>query len=108
MVSREEYARIIESFLIEMTGHVHTYSDAALRALPDFGAELDEHVRLLRDPATQATDAVPMAMGLVDEFVRATWDDTISECYGLYVDMSRGRSQHHPDGGTSEFPAAAT
>jgi hypothetical protein len=108
MVSREEYARIIELFLEEMTGHVHTYSDAALRALPGVGTELDEHLRLLRDPATQAADALPMAMGLVDEFARATWDATITECYALYVDMSGGRSQHHPDGGTSGSRAAAT
>ena len=108
MVSRDEYARIIESFLMEMSGHVHTYSEAALRALPEFGAELDEHVRILRDPATQAADAVPLAFGLVDEFVEATWDDTITECYALYVDMSGGRSQHHPGGGAPESPAAAT
>ena len=108
MVSREEYARIIESFLTEMSGHVHTYSEPALRALPDFGGELDEHMRILRDPATPAAAAVPLAFGLVDEFVGATWHDTITECYALYVDMTKGRSQHHPDGGTSASPAAAT
>ena len=91
MVSRDEYQRVIESFLMEMPGLVIT-TEPALRKLPKLGSELDEYVGALRDTEASPEELLRTALGLIDEFVRDTRDSTIDECYRLYSDLSRGRS----------------
>jgi len=91
MVSRDEYQRIIESFMMEMPGIVIT-TEARLRKLPHLGPELDEYVSGLRDPSSTPEELLRTALGFVDEFVRDTWDDTIDASYQLYCDLGRGSS----------------
>ena len=107
MVSREEYARVIESFMMEMPGLCMTHNEAALRRLPALGPELDEYLAQLRDPSLSADKVLATAFGFVDEFVGAAWDEVITESYALYVDLAGGRSHQHPEGGepTSDAPA---
>jgi hypothetical protein len=91
MVSRDEYQRIIESFMMEMPGIVIT-TEATLRKLRNLGPELDEYIHGLRDPEASPEVILRTAFGLIDEFVRDTWDNTIDESYRLYSDLARGRS----------------
>ena len=100
MVSRDEYARIIESFMMEMPGLCMTHNEAALRQLPPLSEELDAYITQLRDPSRSPDQVLATAFGFVDEFVGAAWQDVIAESYALYVDLSRARSgsQHGTDG----------
>jgi hypothetical protein len=90
MVSRDEFARVIESFMKEMPGLVIT-TEPVLRKLPRLGPELDEYIAGLRDPTRSADEVLGTAFGLVDEFVRDTWEHVIDESYRLYADL-RGHS----------------
>lgn len=92
MVSRDEYQRVIESFMMEMPGIVFT-TEPALRKLPNLGPELDEYITGLRDPEASPDMILRTAFGLIDEFVRDTWDNTIDSSYQLYSDLSHGHSK---------------
>ena len=91
MVSRDEYQRIIESFMMEMPGMVIT-SETSIRKLPRLGPELDHYLASLRDPAASPEDVLRTAFGLIDEFVADRWDDVIDASYQLYSDLRRGQS----------------
>src|SRR5690242_14901816 len=92
MVDRGEYDRVIESFMMEMPGQCLTQSEASLRKLPNLGPELDEYLAQLRDPSRTPEEVLQTALGLVDEFVRDTWDRVMAESYTLYTDLARGSS----------------
>jgi hypothetical protein len=91
MISRDEYERVVESFMMEMPGIVITTEDR-LRKLPNLGPELDEYLTGLRDPTASPEEVLRTAFGLVDEFVRDVWNRAIDESYQLYSDLGRGRS----------------
>jgi hypothetical protein len=91
MVGRDEYERVIESFMMEMPGIVVT-TEPALRKLPHLGPELDEYMPSLRDPAASPEQVLRTAFGLIDEFVREKWSIAIAESYQLYCDLARGGS----------------
>jgi hypothetical protein len=96
MVNRDEYDRVVESFMMEMPGVCITHSEAVLRKLPHLGPELDEYIALLRDPNLSPGEVLRTAFGLIDEFVRDTWESTMSESYALYADLARGSSESGP------------
>jgi hypothetical protein len=97
MVNREEYERVVDSFLMELRGICSAINKADLNRLPGFAKELRESIAMLCDPSTADEDVVGLAFGIVDVFMQAEWADIMEECYALYVDMSGGKSHRHPD-----------
>jgi len=94
MISREDHESAIEGFMMEMSAICSAQRSTTLKSLPGFLDEVKEHVELSRDATPEETLA--MSFGLVDEFVKASWDSAMREAYALYVDMNGGRSHRHP------------
>jgi hypothetical protein len=71
MISREEYERVISTFLVELN-HIllHTRAES-LQTLPKFGSELGQYLADLRGPGLDPAQTLYTAFGLVDEFIDA-------------------------------------
>jgi hypothetical protein len=99
MLNQADFEAVIDSFLMEMSGICAAKSEAELRRLPGFVAELEESAALMRDAVDVPTRLLPLSFGVVDQFVQANREEVIRECYALYVDMNGGRSHRHPEAG---------
>lgn len=97
MITRDEYARAIDSFLMELHGSVAALTEADIQRMPAFLAELQESIQYFRNPSTTLENVVGFSFGVIDEYVRATWAEAIDESYALFVDMSGGKSHRHLD-----------
>lgn len=97
MIDREEYERVVESFLMELQFACASLTDTKLEILPHFVSELQESIAALRDPSRTNADIVGFSFGIIDEFVLATWPTIITEAYALYTDFSGGKSHRHPE-----------
>ena len=98
LISREDFAKALESFFMEAQGLVISDAEKVLAESAEIRAELDESLALMRDPRTSREQLIALAVGIVDEFVQANWENVVEESYALYVDMNGGRSKHHPAG----------
>jgi hypothetical protein len=96
MLSREEYERVIESFLMELQATYADLGDQDVHQRPTFVQELHEAKVLLCNPESSDSDIVGYAFGVVDEFVHAAWTEVMHEAYALYVDLSGNQSHRHP------------
>ena len=84
MLNREEYERVIKTFLVELN-HLCLYaSEEDLRALPQLNAEIDRYLEGLRDPENEAGQALYTAFAYVDEYIGADWDRVASAGYEAY------------------------
>jgi hypothetical protein len=84
VLSREEYERIIKSFLVELNHLCLDASEKDLRALPRLNPEIDGYLEGLRDPEDDAGQALCTAFAYVDDYVGADWDRVASAGYAAY------------------------
>jgi hypothetical protein len=97
MISREEYERAVDTFLMELHATCVALEDQHIdRMSQDFKVELQDAIEGLRDPGSTASDIVARSFGVMDEFVHTIWDELMIEGYALYMDMSGGQSHRHP------------
>ena len=96
LMTRDEFSYALDAFLIEAHGLLMVDPEKVLPANAELRTEIEETLAGLRDPRTTAVEAVGLALGIVDEFVRARWDYMVDESYGTYLDMNGGRSTPHP------------
>ncbi len=96
MRSREEFARAIDAFLFKMIFLTSVETGKSLDALPGFSEELAGVLESFRRPGAHPEDVLGTALGLVDEYVHARWEEVMEEAYALYTDMAGGRSRRHP------------
>lgn len=87
MMSRDEFARAIQSFLGELSAIAVAKSPEDLRHLLGFDAEVREAREILQNRRTAANVIVSTAVGLVDEFAHRSWDEIIDKAYAFYVDQ---------------------
>ena len=90
MVSQTDFEAVLESFMSEMSAICSAKSERELRALPGFFDELKESAVLMQDAASTPARLLPLAFGVIDEFVQANRAEVVRECYELYVHMNRG------------------
>lgn len=90
LIGRDEFRYALDAFFIEAHGLLMVDPEKVLPANAELKAEIEETLAGLRDPRTTAVEAVSLALGIVDEFVRARWDFVVDESYGTYLDMNGG------------------
>ncbi len=88
MISRDEYERVIESFMMEMQATCAGLRAHDIHRLPEFVQELHETKSRLCHPASADEDIVGFAFGILDEFVHAAWTTVMDDSYALYVALS--------------------
>ncbi|MDP9311759.1 MAG: hypothetical protein M3R24_12910 [Chloroflexota bacterium] len=93
MISRDEYERVIESFMMEMQAMCAGLRASDLQQLPRFVQELQEAKLLLCNPTPADEDLVGYAFGILDEFVHAAWTTVMQDSYALYVALSGDKGQ---------------
>lgn len=68
MLSREQYAEIVSSYLVELNHIIKNATPDDLKALPGFSEEMAEYVADLRDSDNDTANVLSAAFGLVDEY----------------------------------------
>jgi len=91
MVSRDDFERVIDSFLLDLRGVCAGKSLRELQAIPDFYKEYQESVALLKHEHTSGSDYLPLAFGMIDEFVRASWQEVVEGGYRHYRAVAGSR-----------------
>jgi hypothetical protein len=86
MMSKDEFADAIHSFLGELSAVAASNSPEDLARLLGFSAELREAREIFQDRRTPSNVVVSTAVGLVDEFTQRSWDDIVTKAYAFYVD----------------------
>lgn len=89
MISREDFARAIDSFMGEMSAICVSQAADRIKVLPGLAKELRETRTLLNNPAIPLEQLVAIAFGAVDEFYGANRDDIIDQAYAFYLDQNR-------------------
>jgi len=89
MISREEFAQAIRTFLGETSAICAAQTPNDLRHRLGFERELQEAKQAFRDPSSTSSVILMAAFGLVDEFVNRTWNEVIDKSYSFYVDQHR-------------------
>lgn len=84
-LTKEEFAEVFDIALTELSGHGLIQGEEAVKESLPLRTEVEEALKLLRDPRISRERAVGVAIGLVDEFVRARWDQLIEELYAAYT-----------------------
>jgi hypothetical protein len=84
MLSREEYERVITTFLVELSRLCLDASEEDLRALPRLAGEIDDYLESFRDPENHAGQVLRTAFAYVDEYIGAEWDRVASAGYSAY------------------------
>jgi hypothetical protein len=84
MLSREQYERVIRTFLVELNRLCLDASEEDIRALPGLNGEIDDYLKSLRDPESHAGQALYTAFAYVDEYIGADWDRVASAGYSAY------------------------
>jgi len=84
MLSREEYERIITTFLVELNHLCLNACENDLLALPRLKTVIDGYLEDLRDPGNDPSQALRTAFSYVDEYVGADWDRVASIGYEAY------------------------
>ena len=95
-MSRDEFARAIQSFFGELSAIAVTKSPEDLKHLLGFEGELREARELFRDPRTPSNVIVSTAVGLVDEFAHRSWDEILDKAYAFYVDQRTSSKEKAP------------
>ncbi len=95
MLSLEEYQTVIDTFMMEMQGTCDAVTAVQLQQLPKLGSEIEEFKRVVNEPSVSNESLIGLAFGLFDEFVHATYNSSIHECYDLYLDTVERKSQQH-------------
>lgn len=87
MVSREEFAAVLDSFMSEMSVIVVRDGPSRLRLLPGLAKELREARSMLSDPSVPLEQVLALSFGAVDEYYGANRNDIIDQAYALYSDQ---------------------
>ena len=82
-MTKDEYARAIESFIMEMTVVVEGERDP--KRIPDFA----EHAEQLRSPQTPNSELLAASFALFNEYVSEHWSEAIAESFQLFPDFQR-------------------
>jgi hypothetical protein len=93
MMSRDEFARAIQSFLEELSAIAVTKNPEDLKHLLGFDAELREAREIFQDRRTPANVIVSTAVGLIDEFAHRSWDEIVDKAYAFYIDQSTSSTE---------------
>ena len=89
MISRQEFGRVVESFMGELGAICGSQSSADLDQLPGFDKEFREASEILRNPLTDRSVVLTTAFGLIDDFVDVAKHRVLDEAYAFYVDQQR-------------------
>ena len=84
MLSREEYERVIEAFLVELNHLCLDASEKDLRGLPRLNLEIDDYLKEFRDPEKDPGQVLYYAFAYLDEYIGADWDRVASAGYEAY------------------------
>jgi hypothetical protein len=84
-LSRAEYERIIQTFLVELSHLCAEASDSQLRMMPRLGAQIPSYLIDLRDPTSDAATLLRTSFAYVDEYVGADWQRIAAAGYDAYT-----------------------
>lgn len=84
MLSRNEYERVIEVFLVELNHLCMDATDKDLRSLPRLASEIDGYLLDFRDPANDADQILRCAFAYLDEYCGANRENVITAGYEAY------------------------
>ena len=85
MLSREEYERVVQTFLVELNHLCLNATEVELRALPRLAPEIDAYLADLRDPERDAAQELYSAFAYVDEYIGADWPKVAQAGYEAYL-----------------------
>src|SRR3954447_6899258 len=91
MVSRDDYERVIDSFLAELQATIAGLTVDKLPRNQIFHDGLQESLSALRDPTIPPEEAIGFAFTIVDEFVNILKSKIIDDSYVFYVDTNEGQ-----------------
>ena len=95
MISRDEYERVISTFIVELN-HILAHTRAEnLQALPKFESEMGHYLADLRDPGHEPFQTLYTAFGLVDEFIHADRERILAAAFEAHQigESNRSRSE---------------
>ena len=98
MLSRDDYAALLEEILIELSGIMARDGDRLATTSVPVRTEIDEALKQLRDPGTRRGQVAAISFGLSDELIRSNWDAVVDELYAAYS----GREAASAGGGAKE------
>ena len=97
-MTKDEYARAIESFIMEMTAVVEGERDP--KRIPDFA----EHANQLRSPQTADSELLASAFALFNEYVSEHWSEAIDESFRLFRRENYAKVSVHGHGALRTAP----
>jgi hypothetical protein len=86
-MTRDEYEKIISSYLMELQGIIAALRDDHLLDSLELIAEIEEFKKRMGDPKISDADFVGFCFGIVDQYIHDFWKDTISDGFDLYRDL---------------------
>ena len=88
MISREEFERIVDAFMGELSAIVVTESTSKLRRYPDFARQLSEVTNDVSSGTVDTDHLLTTAFGLVDGYVEAAQNEILDAAYEFYCDQA--------------------
>jgi hypothetical protein len=85
MLSSDEFAKIVDLFLEELSGIVSRDSRKVVETNLPLRAEVDEALKLLRSSKAKREEVVTTSFGIVSEFVQARREGILDELYREYI-----------------------
>jgi hypothetical protein len=85
MLSRDEYDRVIQVFLVELNHLCKNASENELQKVPRLSSEIASYLGDLRDPARDAAQTLYTAFAFLDEYVAADWERIATAAYDAYL-----------------------
>jgi hypothetical protein len=88
-IGKVEFNELLEMILEELGAQALLLGEDVVKESLLVRAEVDEALKLFRDPLFPKTRVLGVAMGLVDEMVRAKWGPIVDDLYEAYLARHR-------------------
>jgi len=89
-MTRDEYEKAIDTYLMELQCNVSVLQDSQLKDSLDLITEIGELRQWMTDARTTNADIVGFCFGIVDEYIHhLCWNATISDGYNFYQDSQK-------------------
>jgi len=86
-MTRDEYEKVIESFLSELQGTMSALNNDHLRNSEELLTEIEEFKMWMNDPNIANADLVGFCFGIVDIYLKSFWKQNVSDGFDLYRDI---------------------
>lgn len=85
MLERSEFEQVIKTFLVEVNHLCLNATEGELRTNPQLAQEIDDILIDLRDPTSDAANALRTSFAYLDYYIAADWQKVATAGYEAYL-----------------------